>query len=81
MPNSITLGTNYPWVKEIQISKVLFKGEIITKNGVGSFKNLLQNQLTNFNQTWHKSFLGEGDSNLFKRRGINLLQGEIIAKE
>jgi hypothetical protein len=24
------------------------------------FKNLLQNQWNNFNQTWHKSSLGEG---------------------
>jgi hypothetical protein len=39
------------------------------KNGMGSFKNLLlQNHLANFNQTWYKSSLGEGDSNLFKGR-------------
>jgi hypothetical protein len=29
-------------------------------------KNLLQNQQANFNQTWHKSFLDKGDSELFK---------------
>ena len=27
---------------------------------------LLQNRWTNFNQTWHKSSLGEGDSELYK---------------
>jgi hypothetical protein len=30
------------------------------KNGVWSFKNLFQNSWTKFNQTWHKSSLGEG---------------------
>jgi hypothetical protein len=29
-------------------------------------KNLLQNQLANFNQTWQKSSLGKGNSKLFK---------------
>jgi hypothetical protein len=28
--------------------------------GVGLFKNLLENHWANFNQTWHKSSLGEG---------------------
>jgi hypothetical protein len=32
------------------------------------FRLLLQNHWTNFNQTWHRSFLGEGDSSLFKGR-------------
>jgi hypothetical protein len=40
------------------------------KNGMGSFKNdFLQNHWVNFNQTWRKSFLGKGDSSLFKERG------------
>ena len=30
------------------------------------FYLLLQNHLANFNQTWHKVSLGEGDSSLFK---------------
>ena len=30
------------------------------------FHLLLQNHWANFNQTWHKVFLGEGDSSLFK---------------
>jgi hypothetical protein len=30
------------------------------------FRLLLQNRWTNFNQTWHKSSLGEGDLSLFK---------------
>ena len=30
------------------------------------FHLLLQNHLANFNQTWHKVFLGEGDSSLYK---------------
>ena len=28
--------------------------------------NLLQNHCTDFNQTWHKASLDEGDSSLFK---------------
>ena len=30
------------------------------------FHLLLQNHRANFNQTWHKASLGEGDSSLFK---------------
>ena len=30
------------------------------------FRLLLQNHWANFNQTWHKASLGEGDSSLFK---------------
>ena len=30
------------------------------------FYLLLQNHWANFNQTWHKASLGEGDSSLFK---------------
>jgi hypothetical protein len=52
------------------------------KNGAGSFKNLpLQNHWAYFNQTWHKSSLGEEDSSLLKKKGIALVQGEIIVKE
>ena len=43
--------------------------EIITKyseNTLTKFKNLLQNHWTNFNQTWHNSSLGEGNSSLIK---------------
>ena len=32
------------------------------------FHLLLQNHWANFNQTWHKTFLGDGDSSLFKWR-------------
>ena len=32
------------------------------------FRLLLKNHWTNFNQTWHKASLGEGDSSLFKWR-------------
>ena len=36
-------------------------------NTLTKFKNLLlQNHWANFNQTWHKASLGEGDSSLFK---------------
>jgi hypothetical protein len=47
---SIKLGANYPWVKKIQNSpnKGLYKDEIITKmqkKYMGSFRNLLKNQV------------------------------------
>jgi hypothetical protein len=36
------------------------------KMGVGSFSNLPQNHWANFNQTWDRSSLGEGDLSFFK---------------
>ena len=68
-PISIKRGTKHPWVTGIQERSNEgirpFQGEIITK--IAKFKNLfLQNHLANFNQTWHKTSLGEEDSKLFK---------------
>jgi hypothetical protein len=40
-------------------------------------KNLLQNQLANFNQTWYKLSLGKGNPKLFK---LSTLKGKIITK-
>jgi hypothetical protein len=44
-PNSIILGTNYPWVKEIQVCSNKGPGPFQRgdnrKNGVGSFQNLI----------------------------------------
>jgi hypothetical protein len=81
LSTSIKPGTNYPWVKEIPVCSNKGLGPLQRgdnhKNGVGSFKNLpLQNQRANFNQTWQKSSLGEGDLSL-----ITLLQWKIIAKD
>ena len=59
--------------KFVQIKwPTLFQGEIISKkwNYIDKFKNLLlRNHWANFNQR-HNSFLGEGDSSLFKWRTI-----------
>jgi hypothetical protein len=44
------------------------------------FRLLLQNHWTNFNQIWHKSSLGEGDSSV-QTKGIAPHEGEIIVKE
>jgi hypothetical protein len=42
----------------------------VKMGGGQSFKSLpFQNHSANFNQTWHKSSLGEGDSSFFKGRG------------
>jgi hypothetical protein len=73
-PNSIKLVTNYPWVKGIQLCSNKGPGPLQRgdnhkkcKNGMVSFKNLLlKNYWANFNQTWHISSLGKGDSSLFK---------------
>jgi hypothetical protein len=73
-PKSIKLGTNYPWVKGIQVCSnkgpgPLQMGDNQMENGMGSFKNLfLQNHWANFNQTWHKSSLEGEDSSVFKGR-------------
>ena len=48
-----------------------------SENTLTKFKNLLlQNQGANFNQTWHKASLGEGDSNLFKWRTNSISKGD-----
>ena len=39
------------------------------------FHLLLQNHWANFNQTWHKASLGEGDSSLFKWRAPPFCKG------
>ena len=46
------------------------------ENKFTTFKNLLlQNYWANFNQTWHKVSLGEGDSSLFKWRAPSFSKG------
>ena len=58
----------------------LFQGEIIREQRKyidEIFKNLLlRNYWTNFNQTWHKTSLGEGDSSLLKRRTTSFPRGD-----
>jgi hypothetical protein len=85
-PNSIKLGTNYPWLKGIQVCSNKGSGPLQRgrssqkcKNGVGSFKNLLQNHWDNFNLTWHKSSLGKGFK-VIQMKGIAPFQEEIIRK-
>jgi hypothetical protein len=55
MPNSMKLKIHHPWVKGIQVYSNKGPGLIQRgdnrKNGVWSFKNLLQNHVANFNQT------------------------------
>ena len=38
--------------------------------------HLLQNHRANFNQTWHKASLGDGDSSLFKWRATPFPRGD-----
>ena len=51
----------FPWVDNYEIAKISWR----------KFKNLLQNQRANFNQSWHNASLGEKDSSLFKWRTIH----------
>jgi hypothetical protein len=68
-PNSIKLGTNYPYVKGIQVCSKKRPGHLQrgdnyknVKMGWCHFRNLLQNCWANFNQTLHRSSLGKGDA-------------------
>ena len=69
-------GTKHSFVKRITICSnegphpfLRVNYYEITKLHCWNLINLLvQNHRANFNQTWHKVFLGEGDSSLFKWR-------------
>ena len=43
--------------------------------------HLLQDHWGNFNQTWHKASLGDGDSIFLKRIGHTLFQRKMITKK
>ena len=43
-------------------------------------ENILQNHWTNFNQTWNKTFLGEGVLILLKRRATLFSKGRLKRK-
>ena len=55
-------------IKICPLSVVVFVGVVVN---FLHFYLLLQNHWANFNQTWHKASLGEGDSSLFKWRTIS----------
>ena len=59
-----------------------FKGEVIrnSENMLTNFKSL-QNHWANFNKTWHKAFLGDGDSIFFANKGPRFFQGDILTKK
>ena len=65
-PHLIKPGTKHCLVKGIHVcaneDHIFFQGEIITKE----WKS--QKHWANFNQTWHKTSLGEGNSRVFKYR-------------
>ena len=42
-----------------------------------TFSSFLQNHWGNFNQTWHKTSFGEGDSNFFKWRVLSFFKGRL----
>ena len=39
---------------------------------------VIQKNEANFNQTWHKAFLGDGDSSLFKWRTLPFSKGRLL---
>jgi hypothetical protein len=47
------------------------------KNGVMSFKNLIQNHWANFKQTWAQIIVGGRGFKFVQMKGIAPLQGEI----
>ena len=55
---------------------VNFNNYQIAKIHWGNKKNLPLNNKANFNQTWHKASLGDGDSGLFKWRARASLKGD-----
>jgi hypothetical protein len=67
-PISIKHGINYFWVKGIlnrSKGQILFKGEIIAENWVGSFKNLLKKHWAIIGHIYMKAFWCNVDSKLF----------------
>ena len=55
--------------------------EIVKIRTLTNLKNhLLQNHWADFNQTWHKSSFGVGDSSFFQMKGPALFPGELITK-
>ena len=82
---STKLGTEHPWVMKIKFcfffqmkDLVLFlRGDNNIRLNIywQLFKNLRQNRWANFNQTWHKVFLGKGNSNLLHLRAKHFSRG------
>ena len=71
-PFSTKLGLKHPLVMRIQVCsnkgpQAFPRGDNKKKWKYDIYKNLLlKDHWANFNQTWHKSYLGDGDANLFK---------------
>ena len=92
-PVLIKLSTKHLWVKGAQvlahlswrlkwvylITICLFFVIVVIVVNFSHFLLLFKNHYANFNQTWHKGSLVEGDSSLFKWRTM-LFQGEIMKK-
>ena len=86
--NSAKLGTKHPCVKGIQVCsnkgpRPFPRGDkyYIAKLHWRNKKNLLfQNYWANFNQTWHKASLGDGNSSLFKWRAMFCFKEDISNK-
>jgi hypothetical protein len=81
-PISTGCNMNNPLGKGIQVGSIeggaLLRGEKIAKR-TNILKNILQNKIAYFNQTWYKPSLVESKLSLFKK-GQVLLEGEIVTK-
>ena len=57
------------------LTKICLFSAIVVVINFSPFHLLLKNHWANFNQTWHKASLGEGDSSLFKWRALPFSNG------
>ena len=65
--------------QNLSVVVVVYVVVVVLVVNFSHFHLLLKNHWANFNQSWHKASLVEGDSSLFKK-GPALFQGEIITK-
>ena len=62
------LNRRLKWAFLIKICPLFVVVVVVVVVNFSHFHLLLQNHWANFNQTWHKTSLGEGNSSLFKWR-------------
>ena len=70
----ITLNKRIFSSSEICSLSIVVVGVVVVN--FSQFHLLLQNHLNNFNQTWHKAFLDDGNSILFKWRASPFQRGD-----
>ena len=88
-PFSTLLGTKHPWVVWIQVCSNKGPGPFPRKDNINEIAricwqnlNISSSRTTGpfFNQTWHKTSLGGGDSSLFKWKAKPFSKGRQLQK-